>query len=143
MGSSRLFSVKVGASLLAGVTAAGAVRYHDLPNLIGFSERSILTDPEAWCALISSGAALFVGATSGVSPVHQARLSSGTKVALLVSWFGLTGVLLAIWWSLVLYFALLLAPTHAWGGIGLAVSVRRWQTARSARVFGSKLRQSE
>lgn len=138
MGSSRLFSVNVGASLLAGATAAGAVRYHDLPNLIGFSGRSLLTDPEAWCAVISSGAALFVGVTSSIRPAHEARLSSGIKVALLVGWFGLTGVLLAIWWSLVLYFALLLAPAHAWGGIGLAVSIRRWQTARAAAPVASR-----
>jgi hypothetical protein len=36
MGSSRLFRTTIGASLLAVASAAGAVRYHDLPNLIGF-----------------------------------------------------------------------------------------------------------
>ena len=128
--SSRLFRMKIGASLLAAATAAGAARYHDLPNLIGFSGPSLLNDLEAWCALLSSGAALFVGVTSSVLPPHGARLSSGTRVALFVGWLGLTSVLLAGWWSVVLYFALPLAPSHAWGVIGLAVSVHHWRNER-------------
>ena len=135
----RLFSVKVGASLLAGATAAGAVRYHDLPNLIGLSGQSLLTDPEPWCALISSGAALFVGGTSSVAHAPGARLSSGTRLALIVGWLGLTGMLLAYWWSVVLYFALLLAPSHAWGGIGLAISIHRWRDERHRAQVAARL----
>lgn len=119
----------LGATLVAGVTAAGAVHYHELPNLIGFSGTSLWTDPEALCAFVSSAAAVFVGAASATG-THEAPLPWGPRLALLVTWLGLTGVLLACWWSAVLYFALLLAPSHAWGGIGLALSIRRWQDER-------------
>lgn len=141
MSSSRLFRMKIGASLLAVATAAGAVRYHSLPNLIGLSGPSLLTDPEAWCALLSSGAALFVGVTSSVNPAQGARLSSGTRFALFVAWLGLTSVLLAGWWSVVLYFALPLAPSHAWGLIGLAVSVHHWRNERQHAQAAARMQE--
>lgn len=142
MASSRLrraFRLSV-AALCASFALSGAAAYwHSLPNLLGFSGQDVYREKDFWCAMAAGVLAL----GSGTLAIHAAR--SATKATLggviggIIGWGGLTAVLLALWFSYVLYYALWLAPTQAFALIGVAWCFRLLDRERTARRLGSKM----
>lgn len=134
----RAFGWSLGGLCASLALSLAAAYWHSLPNLIGFSGQNVLHERDFWCALAGGGLAL----ASGALAVHASRSATtatfGGVVAALVGWVGLTALLLALWFSCVLFYALWLAPTQAFALIGVGWCFRLQDQERTQRRLAPK-----
>jgi hypothetical protein len=110
---------------LASLLAASAAVFYKPPNAFGFSDTSLWLERDFLCSFASSALALLVAWIAGraiVRPRIFGRLLLHTVI-----WFGLTAVLFLVWSHYVFLFTLLIAPSHAFAGLRLALLWQAWR----------------
>jgi len=105
--------------------AIGAAAFYEPPNVLGFSGTSLWQERDFQCSLASSGLALLVAWFSG-KQLERSR-TFGRLLLHALAWFGLTGCLFLFWSHYVFLFTLLIAPSHAAGGLRLVLLWRAWR----------------
>jgi hypothetical protein len=100
-------------------------RWFTLPNLIGFSGQDPFAERDFWCLLGSVACALTASAVSFRHALAGTRPAGGSVLGAAIAGVGFAFLLLLFWWRHVLYYALLLAPSHALALMGVALSWRR------------------
>lgn len=106
----RLSAAGLCISLALSVAAA---RWYSLPNLLAFSGQDVYREKDFWFVMASGAMALGSAAFALYASCSTAKTTCGGVTAGVIAWVGLTAILLAFWFSYVLYYALWLAPTQA------------------------------
>ena len=118
-------SVASAVALALGVLAA---RGHSLPNLLSFSGQALFREPDFWCVLGSSALAFGAGSVALHAGLVGTSPPRGSVVAAILVWFGLAFFLFVLWAQYVLYYAVLLGPSHALAALGVFLCwQRQWR----------------
>ncbi len=112
--------------LLALLLAVAAARFYEPPNLLGSSGTSLWLEADFLCSLGSGGLALLVAWSAGRLIVRARRF--GRLLVHASIWFALTVGLFALWGQYAFLFTLLIAPSHAFAALRLALLWQAWRT---------------
>jgi hypothetical protein len=116
--------------------AVAAAYWHSSPNLLSFSGQDLLSEADFWCSMGSSALSFGIGILAIAWGVKGTRPPAGSILAGVIVWLGLTPILLfGVWGPYVLFYALLLAPTHALASVGLFVLARRQRMEADRQRF--------
>lgn len=110
---------------LAISLAVGAAAVYELPTVASSSSKSLWLEPDSLYCFASSALALLVAWLAG-RRVQQPRQFS-RLLALAAIGVGLTVGLFLVWVHFIFLLTLLIAPTHAFAALRLALLWRAWR----------------
>jgi len=113
---------------LALAFAFAAAHYYSPPAFKGARVRSPWLEADFCLAMLSSLLALAVGSRAALGDARDRVL--GVVLVRALIWLALTIVLGAAWAGNVGLLTLLIAPSHAFAGVRLAVLARAWRAER-------------
>ena len=121
-------AASTGATVGALALGTLVVKLYSLPALLSFAGQDLMREPAFLCAVASS----LLAVTAAVLSIKSGLLrpSVGELVAAGCAWLGFSFFLVFIWGASVLYYAVLLAPTHAFAILSLGAC---WVACRRER----------
>jgi hypothetical protein len=124
----------VGGCLLALLLALAGAHLYQPPNLMGASGNPLWLEGDFLCSLTSGLAALAV-ALIAARRVVRPRVF-GTLLIHVLSWFGLTIFLFALWGQYLFLFTILVAPSQAFAVLRLVLLWQAWRAEVAWRRVG-------
>ncbi len=120
----------LGGGACAVLLAMLAAHWYEPPNLMGSSGSSLWSEGDFLCSLASSLVAIGVAIAAGRAVIRVRAF--GALVVRAIIWFGLTVLLSGAWAQFLSLWTLLIAPSHAFAVLRLALL---WQAFRTDRAW--------